>query len=101
MLHEVCFPSTAEVFEARREAGFVSPVAPLEPGRPMLVFETRGNLEWLMHPVDARRALAEGVVVDGVRRVCEFLAELPLMNAVQVMAKRPDVGVEFVDAVAA
>lgn len=78
--------TVAKVMSLRRQAGFVTPLRPVEAGAPLLICANRGHYEWLAHPDDAARYVAEGVVVDGVRLAASVLEEWPLMGAVQVVA---------------
>lgn len=85
-----------DVFAARRAAGFVSPLRPVEPGKPLLICANRGHYEWMAHPDDAARWVRDGVVVDGVRLPAVVLEDWPLMGAVQVIADEP-AGAGFAD----
>ena len=81
----------------RAAAGFVSPVKPIEPGRPWCVFAAAGEWEWLFHPVDAARHLAEGIVVDGEACYVEVVGEWPMLGAIHLRATHRGVATAFVE----
>jgi hypothetical protein len=84
--------------ELRGEAGFVTPLRPLERGDRWTMFNSRGVYEFGLHPDDAFEALVRGIEVNGKLLRCEAVDVLPLQNAIQVRAKDPDRDLGFVTA---
>jgi hypothetical protein len=80
---------TADVYALRESVGFTSPLEPIREGKPWCLFESRGTMEFLLHPADAERYLRDGVVVDGVRCECEWVEDWPLMGGRYLAAHVP------------
>lgn len=89
-----------QALDARRAAGWSSPLQPLTDGQLLCLLDQRGFYEWLATPTDARRYLAEGIVVNGARLQVEKITELPLMNAWQIQARTDHVPAGFLEAAA-
>lgn len=84
------WPSPNDIHALRQEHGFITPLAPIEPGKPYCVFAQAGIWEWLFHPADAEIHLRDGLIVDGKPCDLEIVGHYPLMGAVQIRASHPD-----------
>lgn len=93
------WPSTEDVLALRREMGWASPIAPLEPGALWCIWDSRGTYEWLAHPADATAYLEDGIVIDGVRLMPHLIDRWPMLNAWQIRAQVAS-SFEFVEAAA-
>lgn len=90
----------AEVMAAREAEGFVTPISPIEPGRPWCVFESRGTYELMCHPADAEILMRDGIVFDGKRiPFVDKVGEWPMIGAYQLVFRDPDANKEFTPSV--
>lgn len=94
------YPSTAEVLAARRAAGFVTPVRPLEPGDAWWLAVFPGGLyEVLVHPEEAAWYLEKGIVLDGLRVPVKQVDAYPFLNGILLAFRDPRAAREgFLDA---
>lgn len=92
------WPSTEQIMQRRREAGWVSPLKPLERGDSICLFASRGTFEFLVHPADGERYLKEGFVVDGQRLRAVSVDEFPLMNGMLLRTVDAAANTGFIEA---
>jgi hypothetical protein len=78
--------TTEECYELRRQAGFITPISPLERGQMFCTFATRGAYEWLIHPADVHTLIARGMLIDGEKCEISVGEDWPYMNAVMIRA---------------